>query len=313
MKQGRIIGFYKHRWVYFTISLSIMLIGIICVFAKGVQLDIQFKGGSLLKYTYDGTLDANNAGDVATKALGKPVSAQLTSDLATKQKRLVLTIAGNNGLEAKKQQGLDSALKAAFPNVNLKLSESSMVEAYYGRQFLINGMIAIALSALLVLLYVWVRFRMLMGGLSAGVMAIVALVHDIFVVFFTFVIAGIPIGDAFVAVALSIIGYSINDTIVIYDRIRENHRFHPELAVDKLTDLSISQSFMRSVATNTAVFISISLVYILAHLHSLESIKDFALPMAVGSISGCYSTICIAGPLWVMWKMHKKDKVLFSK
>lgn len=313
MKQGHIIEFYKKRWIFFAISLTVMVVGIICVFAKGVQLDIQFKGGSLLKYTYEGTLDANNAADVATKELGKPVSAQLTSDIATKQKRLVLTIAGNNGLEAKRQQGLDSALKAAFPKTNLKLSESSMVEAYYGRQFLINGMIAIALSAVLVLLYVWIRFRMMMGGLSAGVMAIVALVHDIFIVFFTCVIAGIPIGDAFVAVALSIIGYSINDTIVIYDRIRENHRFHPELAVDKLTDLSISQSIMRSIATNTAVFICISLVYVMAHINSLESIKDFALPMAVGSISGCYSTICIAGPLWVMWKKKKNDKVLFSK
>lgn len=313
MKQGHIIDFYKKRWIFFGISLCIMVIGIICVFAKGVQLDIQFKGGSLLKYTYEGTLDSNTAADVATKELGKPVSGQITSDIATKQKRLILTIAGNNGLEAKKQQALDNALKKAFPDSKLKLSESSMVEAYYGRQFLMNGMIAIALSALFVLLYVWIRFRMMMGGLSAGVMALVALVHDILVVFFACAIFSISIGDAFVAVALSIIGYSINDTIVIYDRIRENHKSHPELSVDKLTNLSISQSIMRSVATNTAVFISISLVYILANINSLESIQDFALPMAVGAISGCYSTICIAGPLWVMWKKKKNDKVLFSK
>lgn len=312
MKNGRIIGFYSKRWVYFAISLSIMVAGIIGIFINGVQLDIQFKGGSLLKYTYDSNMDADIAADVATKAIGKPVSTQITKDLATGKQRLVLSVAGNNGLEAKTQQKLDKALKDQFPKSNLKLSDSRMVSAYYGQKFLTKGMLAILLAALLVLVYVWFRFRM-MGGLSAGVMAVVALVHDVLVVFFTCVLFQIPIGESFVAVALSIIGYSINDTIVIYDRIRENNRTHTGLSVDTLADLSISQSMMRSIATNTAVLISVSLIYILARGNSIDSIQSFALPMAVGSISGCYSTICIAGPLWVMWKKHKNDKALFSK
>jgi preprotein translocase SecF subunit len=115
-------------------------------------------------------------------------------------------------------------------------------------------------------------------------------------------------------VALSIIGYSINDTIVIYDRIRENSNSHPGLPVDTITDLSISQSMMRSINTNIAVLISVSLVYILAFANNIQSIQSFALPMAVGAISGCYSTICIAGPLWVMWKKrNKKSKVIAKK
>ncbi|WMJ89540.1 protein translocase subunit SecF [Anaerocolumna sp. MB42-C2] len=308
---GKIIDFYKKRWIFFGISITIMLIGIISAFINGVQLDIQFKGGSLLKYSYVGDLDADAAADIVTKTLDRPVTTQLTSDIATGEKRLIINISGNYGLDAKDQDKFDAALKEKFPDAKLNLSESSMVEPFFGKKFLTNGITAILLSAVLVMIYVWIRFSR-MGGLSAGVMALIALFHDVLVVFFTCVIFQIPIGDSFVAVTLSIIGYSVNDTIVIYDRIRENTRLHPKTPVDTLTNLSISQSITRSVNTNVAVLLSVSLVYILAHINSIDSIQSFALPMAIGSISGCYSTICIAGPLWVMWKKRKNSNVAFK-
>lgn len=304
---SKILHFYNKRFIFFAISLTIMLVGLINLKLSGVQLDIQFKGGALLKYTYTGDIKADDAGDVATQLLGRPVTAQITEDMKTGSKRLVLNIAGNYGVDAKEQVKFDEALKAKFSNNKLDLSESSMVEPFFGHKFLTNGIIAIVLSFGLVMVYVWIRFKKI-GGLSAGLMAIIALIHDVFVVFFTCVIFKIPIGDSFVAVALSIIGYSVNDTIVIYDRIRENHTLHPKLEVDTLTDLSISQSITRSLNTNFAVFLSVSLVFIMAKINSIDSIQSFALPMAIGSISGCYSTICIAGPLWVMWQKHKAKK-----
>ncbi|WP_246241001.1 protein translocase subunit SecF [Anaerocolumna sedimenticola] len=308
---GKIIDFYKKRWVFFGISIAIMLIGIISAFINGVQLDIQFKGGSLLKYSYVGDLDADAAADVVSTSLNRPVTTQLTSDIATGDKRLIINISGNYGVDTKDQDKFDAALKEKFPDAKLNLSESSMVEPFFGKKFLTNGITAILLSAVLVMIYVWIRFSR-MGGLSAGVMALIALFHDVLVVFFTCVIFQIPIGDSFVAVTLSIIGYSVNDTIVIYDRIRENTKLHPKTPVDTLTNLSISQSITRSVNTNVAVLLSVSLIYILAHLNSIDSIQSFALPMAIGSISGCYSTICIAGPLWVMWKKRKNTNVAFK-
>lgn len=312
MNENKIIGFYKKRYIFFGISLSIMIIGIIFALAKGVTLDIQFKGGALIKYTYVGEIDADKAADIATEQLGRPVTTQVTEDFATDEQRLIFNIAGEYGLEAKDQKAFDDKLKAEFPDAQLKLSDSQMVEKFFGDQFLRDGITAILLAAFLVMCYVWIRFKM-MGGLSAGVMALVALLHDVLVVFFTCVIFGIPIGESFVAVALSIIGYSINDTIVIYDRIRENSKIYPDFSVDTVTDLSITQSMMRSINTNIAVMISVSLVYILAAANSIDSIQSFALPMAVGSISGCYSTICIAGPLWVMWKKRKGDTILFTE
>lgn len=305
----KIIGFYKKRRIFFSISLFIMLLGVIAVFINGVRLDIQFKGGSLLKYTYSGQVDENAAADSISGMLNRPVSTQITMDIKTGEKRLVINIAGNYGLDAKDQQKLDNALKDRFPDAGLSLSESSMVEPFFGRKFLHNGIMAMLLAASLVIIYVWIRFRR-MGGLSAGIMALVALLHDIVVVFATCVIFRIPIGDSFIAVTLTIIGYSINDTIVIYDRIRENRRANPKLPVETVTDLSINQSMMRSINTNIAVFISVSLIYLVAFANSIESIQSFALPMAIGTISGCYSTVCIAGPLWVMWKKRKGRKVI---
>ncbi|SHK50346.1 preprotein translocase subunit SecF [Anaerocolumna jejuensis DSM 15929] len=309
---SKILHFYNKRFIFFAISLAIMLFGLINVKLFGVQLDIQFKGGALLKYTYTGDIKADDVGDAATDILGRPVTTQITEDMKTGDKRLVLNIAGNYGMDAKEQVKFDDALKAKFSGNSLDLAESSMVEPFFGHKFLTNGIIAIVLSFCLVMVYVWIRFKKI-GGLSAGLMAIVALIHDILVVFFTCVVFKIPIGDSFVAVALSIIGYSVNDTIVIYDRIRENHDLHPKIAVDTLTDLSISQSITRSINTNIAVCLSVTIVYIMARFNSIDSIESFALPMAIGSVSGCYSTICIAGPLWVMWQKHKEKKLPVKK
>lgn len=289
-----------------------MVIGIIFSFINGVQLDIQFKGGAMLKYTYVGKVDANVAEDIANKELNRIATAQLTQDFSTHEKKIVFNLTGNYGVNASDEKKFEKALQEKFPNAKLKLSETQIVEKYFGDKFLRRGVIALLLAAVLIVAYVWVRFKM-MGGLSAGVMALVALCHDVLVVFFTSVIFKIPIGDSFVAVALSILGYSINDTIVIYDRIRENCKELVGVPIETISNLSITQSMFRSINTNVAVMISISLVYLLAHLNNINSIEGFALPMAVGSISGCYSTICIAGPLWVMWKKHKGDTIVFKE
>ncbi len=305
----RIIPFYEKRYIYFIISGLIMLAGIVGIIVNGVQLDIQFKGGAILKYTMTTTVDAERAAEVAGTTLNRLVDAQVTTDLLTKQERLVLNLAGNEGLDADAQQKLDDALKAEFPNASLAVSETILVEPFFGKQFLRNGMLAIVLASILIVFYVWYSFRRI-SGLSAGVMALVALLHDLLVVFFTCVLFKIPIGDSFVAVALTIIGYSINDTIVIYDRIRENARLDSKMPVDQLVNRSVTQSLSRSVNTNLAVFLSISLVWIFAFGNGIDSIQRFALPMAIGTISGCYSTVCIAGPLWAMWQLRKRDNRL---
>lgn len=293
--------FYETRRIFFTISLGLFLLGIIMAFVQGINLDIQFKGGAIIKYGYTDTINKETFANEASKILGIDTDAQETQDLSASTQRMVLTIAGDNGLTAEKQQALYNALKEKFPNNNLTIDETFNVDPFYGREFFEKGMLAIGLAALMIVLYVWLRFKSI-HGLSAAVMALVALLHDVLMVFFTFIIFKIPINDAFIAVVLTIIGYSINDTIVIYDRMRENQRiFGNKISLGDLINLSQNQSFTRTINTSANTFFSMVVVVIVSIFFGLESIRSFALPMMVGIISGCYSTLFIACPLWVMW------------
>jgi preprotein translocase SecF subunit len=287
-----------------------VLFGIVAAFINGIHLDIQFKGGTILKYAYVSTIDAEQAEKIIQQSVGKITNCQLQSNMALDNQMLIVSLAGNEALTSEEERAVTAALTQAYPDRQLTLSESLTVEPFIGRHFFTNGLIAIALSFLLILVYVGFRFRNI-GGLSAGAMAIIALFHDVFIVTAVFIIFKIPLNNAFIAAILTIIGFSINDTIVIYDRIRENeHIFRKQTSAEELVDTSINQSMMRSVNTNIAVFVSITVVYVFAQIYDIGSIRAFALPMMFGTISGCYSTICIAGPLWTMWQNHKKNKGL---
>jgi preprotein translocase SecF subunit len=287
-----------------------MVLGIVMLFVNGLQLDIQFKGGAIIKYSFENELDLDRVDEIVTQTLNRGVDIQETESNANAAggaavKRVVLNLAGNEGLSEEAQIQLDAALKAEFPEANLVSAGTSVVKPFIGERFLARSIRALILATIFILLYIWYSFRKV-SGLSAGVMAFVALIHDVFVAFFIFVIFKIPLNESFIAVALTILGFSINDTIVIYDRIRENKRLYgTKMPIDELVDKSITQSITRSVNTNVATFISIFIVYIFALIYDIESIKTFALPMAFGTVSGCYSTICIAGPLWVTWQKFK--------
>ena len=181
-----------------------------------------------------------------------------------------------------------------------------MVEPYIGAKALRNAGLAIGLALLFIIVYVWVRFSAI-SGLPAGITAMIALFHDTMVVFFAFVLFGIPLNDAFVAVVLTIIGYSINDTIVIYDRIRENKKNDSKMSVVDLVNISTSQTLGRSINTSMATAICVVVIMVASMYFQIESIIEFSLPMLFGVITGCYSSICVAGTLWAMWE-KKKEK-----
>jgi len=314
-KEVKIYPFYSKRKIFYAVSGCILALGLIMTFVNGITLDIQFKGGAILKYAMSETtdFDPDIAADLVEEKLnGRVAIGQITTDFATGEKRLVISVTGEEALSNEELALISNTLKERYPEQEFELDSTNNVSPFFGKQFLKNAIIAIVLSALLIILYVWFSFRKI-HGLSAGAMSLVALLHDLLIAFFTFTIFRIPIGDTFVAVALSILGYSINDTIVIYDRIRENSRISRKMPVEDIVNKSVSQSFTRSLNTNFAVFISIAILYVFAALNNLESIVSFALPMAVGSISGCYSTICIVGPLWTSWQKRKQKRLAAAK
>ena len=306
-KERETIPFFEKRKYAFIFSIALIIAGFIISFVKGIDLDTQFAVGAILTYTCEGDIDTNAISDVAQEIVGRPATVQLTVDPATQTQKMVVTLAGNKSITPDQQKELGAALvEKVGPSV--ALAESYIVEPYIGQKAMTNSIIAIILSAIFIIVYVWIRFTSL-SGLSAGVMSVVALLHDMILVLFAFAVFGIPLNDAYVAVTLTIIGYSINDTIVLYDRIREN--VNGDLrgkSVGELVSISITQVLGRSINTSLATVLCVFVVYVFALLYGINAIEVFALPMLFGLVSGCYSSIFIAAPLWASWKGRVKKK-----
>ena len=310
---NRLLRFTKFSKVFFGISLSIIFIGIIFNFIFGTQLDIQFRGGSYIRYSYVGDVDQKDLTDLIQDNTKENITVSYSTDMLsnTKNKQAYtvrVEFAGNKAITTEQQQGLTKALQKAYPDASFKVQESSAIQSTMGFKFLMKCLAAVAIACLLMVLYVTIRFRRI-GGLSAGVMALVALFHDVAMIYFMYVIFQMPIDSNFIAVVLMILGYSLNNTIVAYDRIRENRKvLGGRTELSTLTNLSLTQVFRRSILTTVTTVMAVGCVYAVGIIFNLDSIVRFALPTMVGLISGCYSSLAIAPSLWVVWENHKKSK-----
>ncbi len=304
-KDTKTLPFYRKKYIFLIISGVITIAGIIGCFTKGVALDTQFTGGAVLSYSVSNEANTEKIEAAVEKQTNRPVTVQIKEDNMTGLKRLSLTFAGNEGMSPAEQKSITDAVNSTSDKVDAKLSQTYVVEPYIGAKALRNAVLAIGLALLFIIVYVWIRFSAI-SGLPAGITAMIALFHDTMVVFFAFVLFGIPLNDAFVAVVLTIIGYSINDTIVIYDRIRENKKLNGKLSSADLVDISTSQTLGRSLNTSLATGICVTVIMVASIYFQIESIIEFSLPMLFGVITGCYSSICVAGTLWAMWEKRKE-------
>lgn len=309
--KNKLVHFTKFSKVFFGISLGIILIGIICNFVFGTQLDIQFRGGSYIKYSYVGNVDTDKLKDVIQTNTKQEVTMSISSDILSNSKKgdaytIRVEFAGTKAISTNEQKNLTQTVQKAFPDNNFKVLEASAIESSMGSKFLLKCLTAVAIASILMVLYVTVRFRKI-GGLSAGVMALVALFHDVAMIYFMYVIFQMPIDSNFIAVVLMILGYSLNDTIVIYDRVREERRnLGAKEDIGYVFDYSATKVLRRTIFTSLTTLMAIGTVLVVSMIFNISSVTSFALPMMIGVISGCYSSVCIAGPLWVMWQKHKK-------
>lgn len=299
------INFFVYRKYYFTISIMLIVVTLACALVFGINLDIQFKGGALLTYSYTGDIDASAFQKAAEKVLGQSVSMQESTDIATGKQNIVLSLPTSEGIDAERQAALAAALNEQFSGNEIETASISVVNPTIGGEFLAKCLVAIGFAALLMVFYVSFRFRRI-GGWSAGVTAVIALVHDILMVFAVFVIGRISLNANFIAVCLTILGYSLNDTIVIYDRIRENRRIYgASMPVEDLVNLSLNQSMTRSLLTSVTTASAMIVVSLVALLYNVNTILSFSFPMIIGMVSGFYSSVCIAPALWTMWQKKK--------
>ena len=306
------IHFYENRKIYISISIGIMLIGLIFNVIFGTQLDVQFKGGAIIKYSCASNIkiDTAKVEKAVESAVKRNVDISVNNNVKTAGSsqtlnNVTLTFAGDQALSVADQKTLLTTMNSTYPDAHFGLVTSDSVDPTMGQSFFQKCIVAVIITFLLLDIYIALRFRKI-GGSAAGLFAIVALVHDVAMVYFTFIFAGIALNDNFIAVVLTILGYSLNDTIVIYDRIRENRRLMGlKAGYATLVDTSINQTLTRSLFTAGCTFSSIATVFVVGLVFNLSSVMSFALPMMVGIVTGCYSSICIAGPLYVMWENHK--------
>ena len=301
------IRFIPNRKKFYGFSCALIAVVLVFCGVFGVHMDVEFKGGSMVTLAYQGEADLNALKSTISGELDQSnLTLQTGSDISGSQ-TLTVTLPGSQTLTTEQLDNLLTTLNEQYPDNAFAQNEVSNVDATIGKEFLLKSVVALVAACVLIMLYVAYRFRRI-GGFKAGATAVVALLHDLFVVFGVFVILRIPLNGNFIAAMLTILGYSINDTVVIYDRIRENSAMYSkkQLSLPELVNLSINQSFSRSLMTTITTCCALGVVCVVSIVYRLDSIYTFAFPLLFGMISGVYSTICIATPLWVDWKQRKK-------
>ena len=268
----------KRKWFYI-FSLILIVPGIISMFVQGFNLGIDFKGGTMLLYRIETPAD--------TAAITQTVNdLQVVSEISVQQSGNEFYIRSNE-LNQEQTQKITAALGSKYGTVTLLSAES--VGATIGSELVRNAFMAVAIALVLMGIYITFRFEW-----NFGVAAVLSLAQVVLFVCGVFSIMQFEINGAFIAAILTIIGYSINDTIVIFDRVRENLRMKKKDTLDTLLNKSIMQTMNRSV--NTVLTVLMPLIALLAF--GGATIKVFVLAMLIGFVYGAYSSICIASPMY---------------
>ena len=282
--------------IWFIISLALIAAIAVITVIKGVEIAIEFKGGTIISYSYEGDASIKDAQSEIEDLLKTPVVIQEGENLSNDSNSFSISFSYDTGLSVEDQTALTELLQEKFPDNKVELLDSNDVNPTSGKEFFLKCAIASILAAALIIIYIALRFKKI-SGWSAGVCAVIGLLHNLIFVFGTFVVMGYEINANFMAVILTILGYSVNDTIVIYDRIRENKNNMPKASVAELVNVSTSQSLRRSIRTSVTTISTMLIVSIVASIYHVSSILSFSIPMIVGMIAGTYASLCIASPL----------------
>ena len=306
-KARKMFNFIANSKKFYIASAALIAIIFIYSAVAGVSMDIQFKGGALLTYGYENEISVSDIEADFKGILGSELTVQQGNNVATGKDTLTISLPGEQTVTTDKLAEIDAMLGEKYASNNVEQLEVSNVNPTIGKEFFAKSIVGLVAACVLILIYVAIRFRKI-GGLAAGSTAIIALIHDLIIIFGVFALCRFAINGNFIAALLTILGYSVNDTVVIYDRVRENKGLYPSMKHDQLVNLSINQSLVRSVNTTVSTIIALGTVCVVAFVAGLDSITTFAFPLTLGMISGVYSTICIAGPVWVDYEKKKADK-----
>lgn len=285
------------------ISVLFMAVGIVGLLLSlfGVRVfnyDIDFVGGTTMQFELHQNVDATvtaNVSNIVKELAGKsPSSVIKAGDSGTQ----VVIKAMEMTSEVRDQ--VFEAVKSAYQlPAEDKPIKSEFVSASVGNDLKKSAILASVVAVALILVYITIRFQ-----LFSGIAAVAALCHDLLVMLSMYIIFQIPFNMNFIAAALTILGYSINATIVVFDRVRENRRLNVKGAFSDVVDASIHQTMTRSLNTTITTLFSIVMLLIFG----VSSIRNFALPVCIGILCGCYSSVCLSGPIWNLLERSRNKK-----
>ncbi len=300
-------NFCGKRKMIAIITALVIIVAAVGIIVRGLKVAIEFKGGTMISYTYTGDIDVNEAQSIISGIVDTSVNVRSGESFESGSRELTVSFTSDTGLTADRQTQLTDALQENFAEANLQLYDSNDVSPTTGKEFFLKCLVAMVLAAVLIIIYIAIRFRKI-GGVSAGLCSVLALLHDLVVAFAASVLFGFEFNSNMVAVILTILGYSINNTIVIYDRIRENRQLMPKASMNDIINAGCSQSLTRSIRTSITTIGTMLIVTIVVMISGYDSLLSFSVPLLFGLISGTYSSLFVAPVTWSWWMEKKAAK-----
>lgn len=308
-KEHKTINFLSKKNIFFAVSLLLIVCApVFMMINKGttgevLNYSLEFKGGTSTNVIFN---EDFTIAELDSEV--KPVVQKITKDANIQLTKVADSNEVNiktRELELAEREALNKALVENFGVDEAKISAEN-ISSTVSSEMRSDAIIAVIIATLCMLVYIWFRFKDVRFAASA----VLALIHDVLVVLAFYAVAKISVGNTFIACMLTIVGYSINATIVIFDRIRENlGELRNKEKIAEIVNLSITQTLTRSIYTSFTTFIMVAVLFVMG----VSSIREFALPLMVGIICGAYSSVCITGALWYVMKTKSKREVKLQK
>lgn len=281
------INFLKNKNIYFIVSAAIILAGVIAyIVFGGLNFGLDFSGGTEIRMNIGKDYSNNEIAAIVKQETGKDCSVQKSG--ANNQEVIIKLLE----IETTDRDKLVGAIKTKYSLTDDALLEANNVSAAASTKLLTDALRAIIWSFIFMLIYITIRF-----DLKSGLAAIIGLLHNILIMIAVYAIFRLQINSTYIAAILTIVGYSINNTIIIFDKIRENRKFARKVAFEDVSNKSLNQVLVRTINASVTTLLTITVLYIMG----IESIREFALPIIVGVAVGTYSSIFISTPLWVLF------------
>ena len=289
VRQVKNFNFVKNKRIFFILSAVVLIAGIICILVKGFNVDTDFAGGTNIQIRIGKTLDTtdlDNIRSICESATGEKVSSIQKS--GTNSDEVIIKM---KEIDSEKRAKLFDSIAAEYSLTEDDLLSVTNVGASMSADLRKTAVVSTIIAVVLMLLYISIRFKPL-----SAIAAVICLIHDLLVMLIAYSLFSIPMQSTMIAAFLTILGYSINATIIIFDRMREERKLDRKRDFSDIANDSIRATLTRSINTTLTTLFTIGMIY----LFGVDSIRSFALPLIVGIVAGLYSSVCLAGNIWVV-------------